>query len=126
MLAWQLLQRGREIMVVDRAEESTSSKVAAGLVNPITGRYLTKSWRIDETLPVAWHFYREMEKLTGSEFLYEMPIVRLFKSDDEVARWEKRRANPGYQAYLHEDPARWLEFSGIESRLGGFATKHSG
>ena len=52
VLAWNLIQRGRSVIVLDREDESTSSKVAAGLINPITGRYLTKSWRADETLPV--------------------------------------------------------------------------
>ena len=39
------------VLVVDREEDITSSKVAAGLVTPITGKNLTKSWRVDEFLP---------------------------------------------------------------------------
>ncbi len=113
-------------MVVDREEVSTSSKVAAGLINPITGRYLSKSWRVDETLPVAWQFYRGLERQTGTRFLHEMPVVRLFKSDDEVSRWEKRHANPAYQAYFHADPTPWFESEAVECSRGGFATKHSG
>jgi glycine oxidase len=126
VLAWNLLQRGRSVLVIDREDASTSSKIAAGLINPITGRYLTKSWRIDETLPAARNFYREIETLTGATFLHEMPIVRLFKSDDEQARWAKRRKNPAYTDYYHDDPTPWLDGETVDCARGGFATQHSG
>lgn len=126
VLAWKLLEREGAIMVIDREDESTCSKVAAGLINPITGRYLTKSWRIDETSPCAWEFYRAIEERTGSQFLHELPIVRLFKSDDEVARWEKRRSNPAYHDYFHDDPLPWLDGDAVDCSHGGFVTRHSG
>lgn len=125
-LAWRLLQRGHEVLVIDRGGGESCSRVAAGLINPITGRYLSKSWRIDEMLPVAWEFYREIERLTGCRFLHEMPVVRLFKSDNEVEAWEKRRANPDYSRYFHPDPTPWLDPAVVECSLGGFATKQSG
>ena len=37
VLAWNLIQRGRSVIVLDREDESTSSKVAAGLINPFVG-----------------------------------------------------------------------------------------
>jgi glycine/D-amino acid oxidase-like deaminating enzyme len=126
VLAWNLLQRGRSVLVLDREEDSTSSKVAAGLINPITGRYLTKSWRVDETLPVAFEFYREVERITGARFLHEMPVVRLFKSDDEMARWEKRRLNADYRDYFYDDPSPWLAAEVVDCARGGFATRSSG
>ena len=126
VLAWQLLSRGQRFIVVDREDESTSSKVAAGLVNPITGRYLTKSWRIEETVVSAWEFYRRVESLTGASFFHEMPVVRLFKSDGEVAKWEKRQANLAYEPYYHRDPKPWLDESLVDCSRGGFATRQSG
>jgi len=126
VLAWELLERGRSFLIVDRGEASTSSKVAAGLINPITGRYLTKGWRLDESSRVAFEFYRRIEARTGTTFLHELPIVRVFKSEEEVKRWEKRRVNPTYQEYFHEDPTPWLDGSAVDCSLGGFATRHSG
>ena len=41
-LAWALHKRGRAVKIVDRGDLVTSTKVAAGIVNPITGPYLTK------------------------------------------------------------------------------------
>ena len=37
-LAWELKRRGSEFTVADRPVAETASRVAAGLVNPLTGR----------------------------------------------------------------------------------------
>ena len=55
-----------------------------------------------------------------------MPVVRVFKSDEEVGRWEKRQRNPAYVDYYHQDPAPWLDPDLVECSRGGFATRHSG
>src|SRR6185436_13422159 len=57
-LAWHLRWRGWRVLVVDRDEAVTSSKVAAGIVTPVSGRRVARSWRVDEFLPVAGEFYR--------------------------------------------------------------------
>lgn len=36
-LAWELKRRGAEFTVADRPVAETASRVAAGLVNPLTG-----------------------------------------------------------------------------------------
>jgi glycine oxidase len=121
-----LFKRDHPFLIIDREDEFTSSKVAAGLINPITGRYLTKSWRVEETLPIAFAFYREIEALTDSSFFHELPIVRLFKSDDESKRWQKRRKNPAYSPYYHKDTSTWLDSDAVEHSQGGFVTRNSG
>ena len=47
LLALELEKRGRKIHVVDNNPSTSSSKVAAGLYNPITGRKMTKTWMAD-------------------------------------------------------------------------------
>jgi flavin-dependent dehydrogenase len=44
-LAWRLWERGVPFVVVDRDEAVTCSKIAAGLVTPITGMRLNLNWR---------------------------------------------------------------------------------
>ena len=50
LLAWELLARGKRVFVVDRDEPDTSSKVAAGIVTPITGQRVAPSWRVDDIM----------------------------------------------------------------------------
>ena len=61
LLAWQLLERGQRVLVIDRDEPDTCSKVAAGIVSPITGSRIAPSWRINEFLPFAHQFYWKIE-----------------------------------------------------------------
>lgn len=91
-LAWRLVDRGWSVLVVDRDEPETSSKVAAGLVTPITGRSMAASWRIGETLPQAIRFYRDIEQRCGRRFFFERETVRVFRSAAEAAGWEERVA----------------------------------
>jgi glycine/D-amino acid oxidase-like deaminating enzyme len=79
-LAWQLGWRGQSVLVVDQDSPNTASKIAAGLVTPITGQRLVPSWRFDEFWPAALEFYGRVEKETGRACFREIPMVRLFKS----------------------------------------------
>ena len=94
-LAWQLRRRGRSFVLLDRAEAVTSSRVAAGLLTPITGKRLTKTWRHDELFPVATAFYRSVEAETGRGFFHPRSIVRIFQNDKERANFANRRVEFG-------------------------------
>lgn len=126
-LAWQLSRRGVDFKIVDEGAQFTSSKVAAGIVNPITGKYFAKSWRIDESWPVAREFYQAVEMETQSRFFYPMPIVRLLTSDAEAARWRKRDGKPGYAEYLADpQPAPLVDPALFKADRGGFETSQGG
>lgn len=101
-LAWQLEQRGADFLVIDRGEPSTASRVAAGLITPVTGMRLVKSWRYDELQPVAWDFYQRVESLVGQKLLYEGPMVRLLGNLQEQGYLRKRQADPDYAGLLGE------------------------
>ena len=91
-LAWQLLRRGRSVLVVDREPPVTSSRIAAGLVTPITGKRLAVSWKWDELLPVATAFYRDIEARLGVAFFHARPCVRLFAYEIELKQYAKSAA----------------------------------
>ena len=53
LLAWECERVGCSFAIADAGHATASSGVAAGMINPITGRRLVKSWEIDGRLPVA-------------------------------------------------------------------------
>ncbi|KAF0093570.1 MAG: FAD dependent oxidoreductase [Puniceicoccaceae bacterium 5H] len=99
LLAWELLRRGRSVRIVDRGVDC-ASRVSAGILNPVTGKRLVKSWLVDELLPAAHHLYRELETELGGSWLTPRRILRVYQSADEPKRWEKRRLSPAYEGYL--------------------------
>lgn len=99
-LAWHLHWRGWRVMMVDRDEPVTSSKVAAGIVAPISGRRVARSWRVDEFLPAALEFYRRTAAETGADHYHPVPYVRLLRTADEQRRWQEKKDDPAFQKLL--------------------------
>ncbi len=89
-LAWWLHWAGKSFVIVDRNEATTSSKIAAGLLTPVTGRKLVPTWRLNELWPVAIEFYRRVEATVATEVFTELPAVRLFVDQAEVEAFRKR------------------------------------
>ena len=92
-LAWQLLRRGRRVRVVDRECGGSASRVAAGLITPVTGKRLARSWRWDELFPAAAEFYRSVEVETGAKFFLQRPSLRLFADEAERDEFRRREGN---------------------------------
>lgn len=99
LLAWRLLTRGLTVVVVDNGEVN-ASRVAAGLINPVTGQRLVKSHRVDEFLPEALAFYRQLESEFGELFLVAKPMWRLLGNARLRALAEQRYQDAAYQDYL--------------------------
>lgn len=119
-LAWELWKRQVPFSIVDR-ENGGSSRVAAGLINPVTGKNFEPSQSIATFLPQAMDFYAEIESILGIQIWFPHPILRLAASDKE---WTKMQLKAG-----QADVARWLSHDGklleIDGWLGAIKV-HSG
>lgn len=96
------MQAGYSCHVVDVHQETQASKVAGGLINPITGRFLKKSWMMDELLPVLQQTYRSMDAMLQINSLKEISILRLLSGAEEINNWEIKRTEVGYSSYMGE------------------------
>lgn len=67
-LAYELLERGARTIVYDDGWKSAACTVAAGVINPITGKRLVKSWRSAVAHPYARDFYQVLERRLGGVF----------------------------------------------------------
>ena len=61
-LAHHLLQRNQSVQIIDGGENH-STRVAAGMVNPLVFRRTTLSWRAADFLQYSWDFYKSLERL---------------------------------------------------------------
>ena len=100
LLAWELIQRGCTVVVADNGQEN-ASKVAAGLINPITGMRFVKSADTDTLLPAARSCYSNLSTFFGQEFFIEKPMVRIFRSEKELINAERRLKQVNYRPYLN-------------------------
>lgn len=120
-LAWHLIEEGQRVLVVDADVAGTTSKIAAGLITPITGQRLALSWRVDDMFAAARPFYTRIEQRTGETFFHERTAVRLFNSDIERELWSKRGQQPAFQAFLsQQQPQPLLDPAVGDDSGGGF------
>lgn len=104
-VAWQALKAGYTIHIIDAHHQKNSSLAAAGIINPITGRYYVKSWMIDDLLPFAKKTYLELEDATHTKFFFEKPIIRALFSVKDENNWLGRSIRKGYEQYMGEKVA---------------------
>ena len=89
---------------IDAPGQTAASSVAAGIINPITGRRFVRSWRIDELLTEARTLYGDLERELGVTIWYDTPLVRTLFNRGEQNDWLARGGDAGYADYLDDDP----------------------
>ncbi len=106
VLALQLLEKNKNILVVDELPAVSSSKVAAGVVNPIVFRRMLLSWKTADLLPVARDFYARYEQKLQKSFYHSRTIVKLFTQHEEITNWRIKQQTPEgeYLSDIHETP----------------------
>ncbi len=87
-LALELIEQNQRVLVVDDQNAPSSSEIAIGLVNPITGKRLVKSWLIDQLLPISRAFYHTYERRAKSQFIYDCTIARVIPNEEIFQQWQ--------------------------------------
>lgn len=89
-----------EFKILD-AGVNHSSKIAAGMINPMVFRKMVKTWKGDELIPFLNEFYPTIEKKIGAQFFFPRKIRRVFSTKDEKDYWNLRLNDEEYQDYIH-------------------------
>jgi len=124
-VAVQLLKLGKRILVIDQPSQNTSSRIAAGLFNPITGKRVVKTWMADKIFPYLHDYYQSVETLTGRKFFYPMPLYRPFVSIGEQNEWMSKSAEPEFETYVDKVFTR-SAFANVRDEHGGLVVRQCG
>lgn len=100
LLAWHLVRAGRRVLILDEDAPVTSSKIAAGIITPITGKRLTVRADTGAFLTEAMSCYAETARTLGKSHFHRSGQVRLWKNEDEPLRFETRKKLPEFTAHL--------------------------
>ena len=118
------MRRGQQVQLIDSGENHSSS-IAAGMVNPIVFRRMNKSWRLDEFLPEAQAFYREISQEIGEELYHPIVIRRFFSSQQERQMWEERQEQEAYKHYLNPLLQEDIQHEGAHNLFGSGRVKNA-
>jgi len=101
LLAWSLIQKGIAVCIY-ADDKACASRVAAGLINPVTGQRFVLAEHIPEMLAFALPFYRNIEQQLQISCFHETPMKRIFSSEKELENCKKRLINTNYQHFLQK------------------------
>lgn len=125
-LAWELMGRGKTVLVYDQPDMNRSSSIAAGLFNPITGRVMTKTWKAEEIFPFLQKFYGQAEQALHQKFLYKLPIYRPFLSVEERNQWQAKSETPELKQFILAFRDAGAFANQAHDPFGGIEIAHSG
>lgn len=126
VLSHTLLSKGKKILVVDKGFHNSSSWVAAGVFNPITGKRLFKTWKAAVLFPFLRHYYSSLEDTLKVKFYKEMPVFKPFNTIEEQNFYisntissDAEFANGTIAKDKYKDHVS-AEYGGFETKLSGF------
>lgn len=110
-LAWELERAGVAFALADPGHENAATMAAAGIINPITGRRLVKSWRTDPWLPRARSAYRDLEQALGVSVWRDMRVRRLFADEHEREVLRQKLPRGDFAPFVEEadEAGFWIE-----------------
>jgi len=103
LLAFELLRQNRTFVVFNDPEQIKSSDVAAGLVNPVVFRRMTKSWLVDDAFPQMETTYQNLEELLEERLYFPGQMLKIL-SEGEINFWKEKAFVNQLKAYLEAEP----------------------
>ncbi|HTQ28830.1 MAG TPA: FAD-binding oxidoreductase [Puia sp.] len=109
-LGYWLEKAGLSYFVVDEPVPNSASRVAAGVINPVTGRRIVKTWMIDELMPFARDAYEQLGAELGLSLISQKNVLDFFPTPQMRRAYEQRYETD--QQYLRpvSDEQIWRSF----------------
>lgn len=98
-VARRLFEKKIPFKVID-LEQNDSSRVAAGVINPLVFRRTTLSWRAEAFIPALVQFYQGLTAAWGNEYYRPIPIRRAFAHQQETETWRKRQSEAQFLPFV--------------------------
>jgi glycine/D-amino acid oxidase-like deaminating enzyme len=88
-------------LLIDQPTLSQSSRIAAGLVNPVVLKRLKAVHDAQQFIEEALPFYEDIEKQANSQFLHSIPVQHILQSQEEQNNWHTRSMHPSLSPFLN-------------------------
>jgi glycine/D-amino acid oxidase-like deaminating enzyme len=109
-LSYWLMQMGAEVMVLDDPRPNTSTRVASGVINPVTGRSVVTTWLAEELLPFSEVQYAQMGDVIGENVISNCGILA-FPPSEQMRDAYLHRVSEGSH-FIHPvlDIEQWASY----------------
>lgn len=90
VLSSALMEQHQKVLVIDDGNKKAASKIASGVINPVTGRRIVKTWQIDEVMPAAVRIYKALENKLNTQIIQQCNIVNFHASEQMQKAFKER------------------------------------
>lgn len=126
LVAYELLEAGQKVLVMDADTLPSSSQVAGGMFNPVTGRHLAKTWLADELFPFLKTWYSQLQATTNDSFFYQTGLYRPFVNEKQRDQFLELIEKHALHPYIMVLPFQETYEDIIRQPLGGLSTTSAG
>ncbi|TDM00266.1 MAG: FAD-dependent oxidoreductase [Flavobacteriaceae bacterium] len=124
-MAEKLLSENKSFVVIDAPTHwGGSSKIAAGLYNPLVLKRFTPVWLAMEQILYMHQTLERVGLLLGNNYQSFVPIARIFHDLQEKNTWEDKSQLEDLEPFMGD--TQIVKFPEIESPFGVGLLKHSG
>ena len=125
LLAFELLKLNQSLLVFDDPGQPSASAVAAGVINFVVFRRMTKSWLVDIAFPQMEATYRALEDLLNVKLYDPSPILKIL-SEESAGTWKEKAIANQLEKYLDLEPALNFRHQNIHSPFGAGLVTNAG
>ncbi|HEY8915891.1 MAG TPA: FAD-binding oxidoreductase [Chitinophaga sp.] len=101
MLSHRLLEAGQRVLVIDAYKPNSASRIAAGVINPVSGRRFEMAWMYEQLYPFAKQTYRQLEQLLSVPVFKERDIWMALPSEQLRTAFNNKTTQGLAQQYTH-------------------------
>ncbi len=94
------LRKAKKTFLVFDNDSQQSSKVAAGMYNPVILKRFTEVWMAKQQLTLVEPYYKELERLLDVKLDYKLKLFRRFASIEEQNMWFTASDKPNLEPFL--------------------------
>ena len=92
VLSSALIEQHQKVLVIDDGNKKAASKIASGVINPVTGRRIVKTWQIDDVMPAAVRIYQALENKLDTKIIQQCNIINFHASEQMQKAFASRLA----------------------------------
>jgi glycine/D-amino acid oxidase-like deaminating enzyme len=117
-LSYYLQQENKSFLVIDNNFKSAASRIAAGIINPVTGRRMVTVWMADEVLPFAKNAYNEIGTQLGITAFSQKNMIDIFPNPFMRENFLKRIEESDQYINTYKDEEHFNPFFNYEFGCG--------
>lgn len=99
-LALELALRGKNLVLLDKPESSSSSRVAAGIIHPIVPKGVRLTWMGETLFPLIADYYREWEAKLNASFFQPLNGFQIHPNEETSDFWQLRSQTAEMQPWI--------------------------